>query len=212
MMLNDNKLLLVHIDGLSYRLFNKYLTDGKLKNLHSWVKDHHYSVGKYFPGMPTSTFAYQAKLFYGKMDKVPSFRWYDRKRKVIMSAFLSESVQQIQTEILGEPRRVFENIIVFEGSFSPGNHPQSLAIASTGKKYLYITIKSALSDLLNVFNGTGAKIIANLLTVPLKHLFFWVFNANRVPFQLYPFSEYIQVFAIRMPFFHHRLKKLIQKG
>ena len=70
----DNKgLVLIQIDALSKRHLEKALQNAEMPFLKQLLCKHHYRLHTHYSGMPCSTAAVQAELFYGVKAAVPAF-------------------------------------------------------------------------------------------------------------------------------------------
>ena len=71
-------LVLIQIDGLSLRQFNRALQKGHLPFLKSLMHREGYVMHLHYSGLPSNTPAVQAELFYGVKGAVPAFSFMDR--------------------------------------------------------------------------------------------------------------------------------------
>ncbi|MBI4973820.1 alkaline phosphatase family protein [Candidatus Roizmanbacteria bacterium] len=70
-------LIVILVDGLSYDIFKRSL-EKKQGSFFSKLIKKGYSVYPYFCGVPASTAATEAELFFGASENIPGFTWYDR--------------------------------------------------------------------------------------------------------------------------------------
>jgi endonuclease/exonuclease/phosphatase family metal-dependent hydrolase len=70
-------LILIQIDGLGRDQFERALASGKLPFLRRLLKREGYSLKSLYAGVPCTTPAVQAELFYGKKSAVPAFSYLD---------------------------------------------------------------------------------------------------------------------------------------
>ena len=71
-------LVLIQIDGLSRPQFERALAHGELPFLRRLIRREHYHVHSHYSGLPSTTPAVQAELFYGIKSAVPAFSFRDR--------------------------------------------------------------------------------------------------------------------------------------
>lgn len=71
-------LLLIQIDGLGRAQFERALSAGRMPFLRSLIRRECYTLGTFYPGLPSTTPAVQAELHYGVRSAVPAFSFYDR--------------------------------------------------------------------------------------------------------------------------------------
>jgi endonuclease/exonuclease/phosphatase family metal-dependent hydrolase len=72
-------LLLIQIDGLARRHLEAAIKNGKMPFLKRLCGRGHYSMHTFYPGIPTTTPAVQAELYYGVRAGVPAFSFLDRE-------------------------------------------------------------------------------------------------------------------------------------
>ncbi len=70
-------LLIILIDGLSYKTIRKYISLNKESFLGSILKKD-YKLYPYYSDIPATTTATEAELFFGNRYNIPGFSWYDR--------------------------------------------------------------------------------------------------------------------------------------
>lgn len=70
-------LIMIQIDGLSQHQFERGLDRGELPFLRRLIKREHYQVHSHYSGLPSTTPAVQAELFYGVKGAVPAFSFRD---------------------------------------------------------------------------------------------------------------------------------------
>lgn len=71
-------LLLIQIDGLSRIQLEHALESGQMPFLRRLRQREGYELHTFYPGMPSTTPAVQAELYYGVRSAVPAFSFYDR--------------------------------------------------------------------------------------------------------------------------------------
>jgi len=72
-------LLLIQIDGLSRHQLEDAIAKGRMPFLRRLRDRGHYSLHTFYPGIPTTTPAVQAELYYGVRAGVPAFSFLDRE-------------------------------------------------------------------------------------------------------------------------------------
>lgn len=72
-------LLLIQIDGFSRAQFERALTTRRMPFLARLLHREGYELHTFYPGLPTTTPAVQAELYYGVRSEVPAFSFLDRK-------------------------------------------------------------------------------------------------------------------------------------
>lgn len=74
-------LLLIQIDGLSRTQLEHAISGGRMPFLRSLLRREGYTLGTFYPGLPATTPAVQAELYYGVRAAVPAFSFYDRTQR-----------------------------------------------------------------------------------------------------------------------------------
>ncbi len=70
--------LLIQIDGLSRTQLEQAMAKGRMPFLRRLLKSKTYETHTFYPGIPTTTAAVQAELFYGLRSAVPAFSFFRR--------------------------------------------------------------------------------------------------------------------------------------
>ncbi|HEU5081454.1 MAG TPA: endonuclease/exonuclease/phosphatase family protein [Opitutaceae bacterium] len=76
-------LLMLQIDGLSRTQLERAMQSGRMPFLRRLMKRDAFELHNFYPGLPTTTPAVQAELYYGVKSAVPAFSFLSRKRKEI---------------------------------------------------------------------------------------------------------------------------------
>lgn len=92
-------LLIIQIDGLSRVQLEKALAEGSMPFLASMIRRNHFSLETFYSGVPSTTPAVQAEIFYGVRAAVPAFQFLDRKSGKMLRMFEAESVARIEAEL-----------------------------------------------------------------------------------------------------------------
>jgi endonuclease/exonuclease/phosphatase family metal-dependent hydrolase len=74
-------LLLIQIDGLARRQLETAMANGRMPFLRRLIQRDGYELHTFYPGLPSTTPAVQAELFYGVRSAVPAFSFFDRGLK-----------------------------------------------------------------------------------------------------------------------------------
>lgn len=98
-------LLLIQIDGLSRTELEKAMTGGRMPFLASLHQRGKYGLTTFYPGLPSTTPAVQAELFYGVRAGVPAFSFQNRATGKIVTMFDPELVREFEADFSarGEP-------------------------------------------------------------------------------------------------------------
>ena len=74
-------MLLIQIDGLARRQFEAAIAAGRMPFLRRLLQRDGYELRTFYPGLPSTTPAVQAELYYGVRSAVPAFSFFDRTLK-----------------------------------------------------------------------------------------------------------------------------------
>ncbi|MFW5774721.1 MAG: hypothetical protein ACOCW2_00405, partial [Chitinivibrionales bacterium] len=74
-------LILIQIDGLSRKQFEKAVSEKRMPFLQSLKQKEDYQLISHYSGVPSTTPAVQAELLYGCRQAVPAFAFKDHRHK-----------------------------------------------------------------------------------------------------------------------------------
>ncbi|MFO8082852.1 MAG: hypothetical protein R6U27_00880 [Desulfobacterales bacterium] len=97
--------LMIQIDGLSYQQIQKAFSKNRLPYLRRLSENRGYHLKRFYSGMPSTTAAVQAELFYGVKSSVPAISFYDReqeKKEILLFPVSANNIAR-QLESLGKP-------------------------------------------------------------------------------------------------------------
>jgi len=95
-------LIMIQIDGLSRHQMEQAMEKGRLPFLRRLLRRENYGLHTFYSGLPASTPAVQAELFYGVRDEVPAFSFLNREAKRVFTMFDSDCARQVESEISGK--------------------------------------------------------------------------------------------------------------
>ena len=76
--------MVLHVDGLSADALRRALDDGRMPFVRHLIEAEGYEIHPYRCGVPSTTPFAQAGILYGDNSEIPSFRWWDRERRVLV--------------------------------------------------------------------------------------------------------------------------------
>ncbi len=91
----------IQIDGLSHAHFQMALKRGYLPNIARYLK-HGNTMRSYLSGLPSTTPAAQAAIFYGIERGIPAFRWFEKTTGQIISCNDPDHVQYFREKLIGD--------------------------------------------------------------------------------------------------------------
>lgn len=134
-------LVLIQIDGLSFKQYQRGLREKNLPFIHSLIKKQKYKDYAHYSGMPSNTPAVQGELFYGVKGCVPAFNFVDQKSGETFVMFDPKSAQEIE-------RRLNENNVpLLKGGSSYSN-----IFTGGGEESHYCAAGGGYSRLFQAFN------------------------------------------------------------
>ena len=77
-------LVVLHIDGLGADSLEQALREGDMPFTKHLIDAEGYGIQRYRCGVPSTTPFAQAGILYGDNAEIPSFRWWDRERRVLV--------------------------------------------------------------------------------------------------------------------------------
>lgn len=75
---------MLHIDGLSAAMLERAVAAGRMPFVRHLLEAEGYQLHRYRCGVPSTTPFAQAGILYGDNSEIPSFRWWDRERQLLV--------------------------------------------------------------------------------------------------------------------------------
>ena len=97
-------LILIQIDGLAYPQLEQALAKGRMRFLQKLIKKEHYHLEHLYPGVPSTTPAVQAELFYGVRQAVPAFGFMMRDTQQLVRMYDPEVAAKVDERVASECR------------------------------------------------------------------------------------------------------------
>jgi len=95
-------LLLIQIDGLSHREFERALARRRLPFIKRMLRREGYRLHTFYSGIPSTTPAVQAELYYGTKTAVPGFSFLDPRADSIGKMMMPTWANRIEKELAEE--------------------------------------------------------------------------------------------------------------
>lgn len=96
---NKPGLIMIQIDGLSFTQLNRALTKKKMPFLRRLIRRERYTLHTMYSGLPSSTPAVQAELFYGVRGAVPAFAFKEKQSGTVVRMYEPEATAAIQKKL-----------------------------------------------------------------------------------------------------------------
>ena len=90
-----NGLVILHLDGVSRPVLEDAVASGDMPFVRKLLLEEGYEVLPYRCGIPSTTPFAQAGILYGDNSEIPSFRWWDRKRRVAVQFGASSTFKKV---------------------------------------------------------------------------------------------------------------------
>ncbi len=96
--------ILIQVDGLSYDHLRLAFERGWMPHLKQMLESDQARLSAWRCGLPSTTPAIQAGLFYGDNFDIPGFRWYDKERRTSIVVKRPDQVRAIAHRLRGNGR------------------------------------------------------------------------------------------------------------
>ncbi len=116
----DPGLILVQIDGLSRKQLERAMRDGRMPFLESLLHRENYRMHSCYSGLPSSTPAVQAELYYGKRTAVPAFGFRDHRTGSLVRMFAGETANEVEQRMAQDQRGLLAGGSSYANIYSGG--------------------------------------------------------------------------------------------
>src|SRR5438132_9421002 len=89
------KVVILHVAGVSGDPLERSLREGDMPFVRHLIDAEGYVVHRYRCGVPSTTPFAQAGILYGDNSEIPSFRWWDRERRVLVQFGAASSFKKV---------------------------------------------------------------------------------------------------------------------
>ena len=158
-------LVLIQIDGLSYRQLEAAFRNGRMPFLVNLRQKERYRLHRQYSGMPSSTPAVQGELFYGIKGVVPAFSFQDRQTGEIRRMFNPDSAAMVERSLLEQGEPLLKGGSSYSNIFTGGAAESHFCPASLGWDSLLKAANPFALAFLVLTNALSAVRTAFLLVV-----------------------------------------------
>jgi endonuclease/exonuclease/phosphatase family metal-dependent hydrolase len=116
----ERGLVLIQIDGLSRAQLEKALKRGRMPFLRKLQKREGYHLHTLYSGIPSTTAAAQAELFYGVKGAVPAFAYRERESGRYMKLILPECASRVEENLEGQHQGLLSGGSAYSNMYSGG--------------------------------------------------------------------------------------------
>lgn len=92
-------LIMLQIDGLSRRQLERALADGNMPFLSDLIRRRHFETETFYSGMPSTTPAVQAEIFYQVRHAVPAFEFYHPQLGRIVRMYEADVAATVEADL-----------------------------------------------------------------------------------------------------------------
>jgi len=92
-------LIMIQVDGLSRRQMEAAMEKGRLPFLARLIRERHFSLESFYSGMPSTTPAVQAEIFFGRRGAVPAFHFLQRKAGRAVKMYEADVATELGAEL-----------------------------------------------------------------------------------------------------------------
>lgn len=90
-------LIMIQIDGLSQSQFEHALKQNEMPFLQRLIEREHYQLHTHYSGLPSTTPAVQAELFYGVKGAVPAFAFREHESRLLVRMFEPDAAARMES-------------------------------------------------------------------------------------------------------------------
>ncbi|OXU14102.1 endonuclease/exonuclease/phosphatase family protein [Sedimentisphaera salicampi] len=158
-------LVLVQIDAVSRKQFERALSTGKMPFVKSLIESQHYKMWNHYSGMPCATPGAQGELFYGVKCCVPSFSFYDRQTERVFAMFNPAEAREIQSRLEEQGKGLFEGGSAYSNIFTGSASEPHFCIADLRLSEVFKLRRTIRFLAAVVFHSFSLLRVAGLLVV-----------------------------------------------
>ena len=136
----ERGLILVQIDGLSEVELKRALRDNQMPFLKSLIEKEHYKTHAFYSGLPSSTPAVQAELYYGVKTAVPAFSFRDHKTGRLARMFTNDIAGKVEERIQGNQVGLLEGGSSYSNIYGGGANDVYFCATSFGWSAFFRTL------------------------------------------------------------------------
>lgn len=117
---DEKGLVLLQIDGLSQSQLQRSVSEGRMPYLRRLLSQHGYRSSPFYSGLPSSTPAVQAELFYGVKTAVPAFEFIERRTGRRHAMFLPASANAVVKRLRQQGKGLLQGGSAYSNVYSGG--------------------------------------------------------------------------------------------
>lgn len=162
-------ILLLQIDGFARSQLERAIAKGRMPFLRRLLKREGYDLHSFYPGIPTTTPAVQAELYYGIRSAVPAFSFFNRVKKRIGMMYQSEWAKEFEASYQARAEGLLKGGSCWSNIYTGGaaQEESHFCAASIGFGDMWRTGKIRNIFLFILFQFPASLRIAGLLIVEI---------------------------------------------
>jgi endonuclease/exonuclease/phosphatase family metal-dependent hydrolase len=129
---SERGLVLIQIDGLSRTQLEKALKRGRMPFLKKLQKREGYHLHSIYSGIPSTTAAAQAELFYGVKGAVPAFAYQERATGRYMKLILPECASRVEANLSEQGKGLLAGGSAYSNLYSGGAEESHFCASGLG--------------------------------------------------------------------------------
>lgn len=167
-------LLLLQIDGLSRAQLERAVERGHMPFLRRLLQRKAYQMHSFYPGLPTTTPAVQAELYYGVRSAVPAFSFFRRSKGMVGAMYNPEWAKEFEASYQEQEEGLLKGGSSWSNIYSGGAAPEEshFCAASIGMGDMWRTGKIRNIFVFILLQLPAALRIAGLLVLE-TYVAFW---------------------------------------
>jgi type I phosphodiesterase/nucleotide pyrophosphatase len=205
------KLVILHIDGLSAAMLERAVKAGGMPHVQRLLDGEGYALHRYRCGVPSTTPFAQAGILYGDNREIPSFRWWDRERQVLVKFGAGSTFKKVADKYFNGCDPLTQGGACIAACY-PGGAAETFGIAYQDRSYL------APGQ-----SRSAASVLAPYLANPI-HLGDWVWQTLMVIGRTvrdvtttrlegrHPARRYVATNVAEEVFVHHLTRYAVEKA
>lgn len=113
-------LIMIQIDGLAYKQFQRALMEGSMPFLKRLLNKQNYRLHHHYSGVPSTTPAVQGELFYGVRQAVPAFSFRDHDTGEIVKMYEHDPAEKVQARLSVQGAGILEGGSCYSNIYTGG--------------------------------------------------------------------------------------------
>lgn len=136
-------LLLIQIDGFARVQLERAMAKGRMPFLKRLLKRNHYALHSFYPGLPATTPAVQAELYFGVRAAVPAFSFFDREKQQRVRMYSPERAKQMEAKCAAQAEGLLKGGSSWSNIYTggAGQEESHFCIATNGPADMWRTGK-----------------------------------------------------------------------